>query len=210
MTEESSTQESAEATQAESAATDPDINVRQSKAFKGLEKEASRYKSEASKLEQELAKLREAEEQRKIASLEEEKNWEQLKAEYDSKLQAKDAEIGAIKAEIEQSKIDAALRDAGITDRHARLGRIVEYNTLEERPPLDEWIDKMRTDEPDAFKAPAVPSAAPRAGTPDNAPADNSLKARLVSKDPKVAQAAREEQFNGIMSGKLDPNWDQK
>jgi hypothetical protein len=121
---------------------------------------------------------------------------------YKSQLESKDNELRDFQLKIETQKVDSALYREGIKDEFARLGVMTKYNSLDEKPSIDDFIAVLREQSPSLFSAdkgrPARSSGS--VGGPAASGTGNLLELSK-SKDPKIARPAIRKMLELEMKG---------
>lgn len=118
-----------------------------------------------------------------------------------AQLVERDQNMLEYQTKIKNQEIDSKLLRSGIKDDFARTGVLAHYNGLEEKPELDAYIAGLKESHSTIFES-AVNKGRP-SGNP-GIPSVNTvlpLSERLKSSDPKVAQAALDEQFVKTLKG---------
>lgn len=131
------------------------------------------------------------------------KDHETLISKLKEQLSTRDSEMESYKREIQNQKIDSELYIAGVKDKYARIGVMSEYNSLDEAPPIEDFVNSLKESSPTLFvhdQPKGKPSGA--VGLPVQNGSGMPLEERLESKDPEVKLAALREQLERDLSGK--------
>jgi vacuolar-type H+-ATPase subunit I/STV1 len=133
-----------------------------------LSTQGQQYQSRIAELEAENTAFKEAQAAKEKTALEEQGKYKELSDTYQQKIADLEKQAEDLKAAQTLSKLDSALRDAGIDNEYTRKGVSADYDG---KAPMEEFIATLKNSKPTLFEASPQPRATGAVGTVSQGPA---------------------------------------